>query len=67
MTDLEKDILKIIWFAEDRLTSREIYNIYYRTEESVLNGDIASAVWKLKDRGLIKVCTDLKLEPITQL
>jgi len=67
VTDLEKDILKIIWFAEDRLTSREIYNIYYRTEESVLNGDIASAVWKLKDRGLIKVCTDLKLEPITQL
>jgi hypothetical protein len=64
VTKLENVVLDLIRLSNGLRTGREIYNTFFRLDDSTLPGDVASAILRLKERGLVKVSTNLKIEAL---
>lgn len=64
MTKLENVVLELIRFSNGLRTGREIYNTFFRLDDSTLPGDVASAIWRLRDRGLVVMGTNLKIHVV---
>jgi hypothetical protein len=64
VTKLENVVLELIRFSNGLRTGCEIYNTFFRLDDSTLPGDVASAIWRLRERGLVKISTNLKIEAV---
>lgn len=64
MSKLDNVILELIRFSNGLRTGREIHNTFFHLDDSTLSGDVASAIWRLQERGLVKVNTNLKIEAV---
>lgn len=58
---MSEKILELVDSSKEPLSGREIYNVLFRSDESVLPGDVATRIWALCHFGILKVRTDLKV------